>query len=346
MTSPLRTPSSHPLLRPALVALLVPVLPLLVGCGGDGARGGAGAGDAPAAATVEAPQGEPEAVSLLGVPLFPPPLTAELEAQRLAQLETAQAELGANPTDADALIWVGRRQAYLGNYRDAIATFTDGIEFHPEDARMYRHRGHRWITVREFDRAIADFRQGAALEEGEPDEVEPDGLPNPLGIPTSTLQFNIWYHLGLAHYVRGEFQEALAAYQRCMEVSTNPDARAATAYWQYLTLKRLGRDAEAEALLAPFGPGYEVIENQSYVDLLQLFRGDRTPEDLLGAGGDAPTLESTTTAYGVGAWHLVNGRTAEAMDVFSRIVAATAQWAAFGYVAAEAEVARAGEGGE
>lgn len=314
--------------------------------GGDQEEGGGGAeAGASEAASAAAPAGRPEATSLLGVPLHPAPLPPELEAQRVAQLETAQAELAANPTDADAIIWVGRRLAYLGRYREAIAAFSDGIELHPQDARMYRHRGHRWITVREFDRAIEDFRQGAALEEGEADEVEPDGLPNARGIPTSTLQFNIWYHLGLAYYVKGEFQEALAAYEECMEVSTNPDARAATAYWMYLTLKRLGRDEEAEALLAPFGPGYEVIENQSYVDLLQLFRGDRTAEDLLGAGGDAPTLESTTTAYGVGAWHLVNDRTSEAMDVFSRIVAATGQWSAFGYVAAEAEVARAGEGG-
>lgn len=343
MSHALRLSVGHPIPRSLLRAGLVGVF-FLAGCGaGDAADESP---DTPPVAEAPAStQGEPEATSLLGVPLYPTPLSPELQAQREAQLETALAERAANPTDADALIWVGRRQAYLGNYRDAIETFSEGVELHPQDARMVRHRGHRWITVREFDRAIEDFRQGAALEEGEPDEVEPDGLPNARGIPTSTLQFNIWYHLGLAHYVKGEYEEALAAYERCMDVSTNPDARAATAYWQYLTLRRLGRDSEAEALLTPFGPGYEVIENQSYVDLLQLFRGDRTAEELLGAGSDAPTLESTTTAYGVGAWHLVNGRTEQAMDVFSRIVAATGQWSAFGYVAAEAEVARAGQGG-
>ena len=320
-----------------LASLLFP--PFVAGCGEGGGSGGDQApGAAPPAAS--APAAAPEATSLLGTPLYATPLAPELLAQRTEELATAEAELGANAGDANALIWVGRRQAYLGRYRDAIATFSDGIEFHPDDARMFRHRGHRWITVREFDRAIEDFRRGAELVEGRPDEVEPDGLPNARGIPTSTLQFNIWYHLGLAHYVKGEFQEALDAYNACMEVSTNPDARAATAYWQYLTLKRLGRDDEAAAALVPFAPGYEVIENQSYVDLLQLFRGDRTAEELLGAAGDSPTLESTTTAYGVGAWHLVNGRNAEAQDVFSRIVAAGAQWAAFGYVAAEAEVAR------
>jgi len=302
-----------------LASLLFP--PLLAACGeGRGSGGDQEPASRPAAS---APATAPEATSLLGTPLYATPLAPDLLARRAEELATAEVELGANAGDADALIWVGRRQAYLGRYRDAIATFSEGIQLHPNDARMVRHRGHRWITVREFDRAIEDFRRGVELVAGRPDEVEPDGLPNPRGIPTSTLQFNIWYHLGLAHYVKGEFQEALEAYNACMAVSTNPDAR------------------EAAAVLTPFAPGYEVIENQSYVDLLQLFRGDRTADELLGAGGDSPTLESTTTAYGVGAWHLVNGRNDEALDVFSRIVAASDQWAAFGYVAAEAEVARA-----
>lgn len=292
----------------------------------------------------ESPQLPPgaEAVSLLGRTLTAPPLSPEVRAQRERDLQEAEAALAAAPGSADALIWVGRRQAYLGRYRDAIATFTEGIRLHPEDARMYRHRGHRWITVRELDRAIEDFSRGTALVAGRPDEVEPDGMPNPLGIPTSTLHFNLWYHLGLAHYLKGDFPAALEAYRACMEVSTNPDARAATSYWLYLTLRRLGRDAEAAAILEPFGPEYEVIENQAYLDLLRLFRGDAAPEDLLGAGAEEPTLQGTTTAYGVGAWYLVNGDRDRALDIFRRAVAAETQWAAFGYIASEAELAREG----
>jgi tetratricopeptide (TPR) repeat protein len=291
-----------------------------------------------------APPEGAEAVSFLGAPLRAPALSAELLEQRTRELADAEAALAAAPGDADALIWVGRRQAYLGRYRDAIETFSEGIRLHPDDARMYRHRAHRWITVREVDRAIEDFNRGVELIAGTSDQVEPDGLPNPLGIPTSTLHFNIWYHLGLAHYLKGSLDQALAAYEECMAVSTNPDALAATSYWLHLTLRRLGRDSAAAAILDPFGADYEVIENQAYLDLLRLFRGDTTPEAILGPSGEAPTLQGTTGAYGVGAWHLVNGRTDAAMDIFRRVVAAEDQWAAFGYIAAEAELVRAGEG--
>ncbi len=327
------------------------LLVLAAGCGGDGppaevvpqGAGGAAGAVAPAlpGSTGAPPEGS-EAVSFLGGPLSAPPLPADLLEQRTRQLGEAEAALSAAPGNADALIWVGRRQAYLGRYRDAIETFSEGIRAHPEDPRMYRHRGHRWITVRELDSAIADFRRGVELIAGTEDEVEPDGLPNARGIPTSTLHFNIWYHLGLAHYLRGELDDALVAYEACMRVSTNPDARAATSYWLYLTLRRLGRDEAAAAVLEPFGPDYEVIENQAYLDLLRLFRGERTPGEILGPAGEEPTLEGTTGAYGVGAWHLVNGRQDEALDIFRRVVAARDQWAAFGYVAAEAELVRAG----
>ena len=84
----------------------------------------------------------------------PPPLTMPeaVRAQREQELATARANYEKNPSDADALIWLGRRTAYLGRYAEAIEIFTDGIRKHPRDARMLRHRGHRWITLRQFDR--------------------------------------------------------------------------------------------------------------------------------------------------------------------------------------------------
>ncbi len=110
---------------------------------------------------------------------------------------------------------------------------------------LYRHRGHRFITLRCFDDAIKDFEKAAKLVKGKPDEVEPDGLPNARNIPTSTLQSNIWYHLGLAHYLKGDFGSARKAYREAEKVSKNPDMMVATTHWLYMTLRRLGREKEA-----------------------------------------------------------------------------------------------------
>lgn len=282
-----------------------------------------------------------EAISLLGDTLRAPAIPDSLRQAREAQLAEARAALERNPGDADAMIWVGRRLAYLGRYRDAIAAFTQGVNQHPQDARFYRHRGHRYISVRQLDSAIADFAHAAQLERGQPDEVEPDGQPNARNIPTSTLQFNIWYHLGLVYYLKGDFANALRAYQECLAVSKNPDAQVATSHWLYMTLRRLDRTAEAARVLRPISPDMDVIENGSYHRLLLLYQGLLPADSLfrLQPGGEV-SLQDVTQAYGVGNWHRYNGRRPQADEVFRAIVAAKSQWAAFGYLAAEAELAR------
>lgn len=290
---------------------------------------------------LEEAQASVVAISLLGDTLRTPPLPDSVRQARSEQLAAALDELGAKPGNADALIWAGRRAAYLGWHREAIDFFTDGIAEHPGDARFYRHRGHRYITVRQLDSAIADLEQAAQLERGQPDEVEPDGQPNARGIPTSTLQFNIWYHLGLAHYLKGDFDNALRAYRACMAVSKNPDAQVATSHWLYMTLRRMNRAAEAARVLAPISPEMDIIENGSYHRLLLMYKGLLPADSVfrLREGTEA-SLQDVTQAYGVGNWHRYNGRPEEALRVFRAIVTARSQWPAFGYIAAEAELAR------
>ena len=286
----------------------------------------------------QTPESRQEATSLLGRPLVPAPIAADVRKTLEANLEKAEIEHGKNPDDPDATIWLGRRQAYLGRYRDAIETFSKGIEKHPDDARMYRHRGHRYITVRELPKAVADFTKAAQLVAGKPDQVEPDGQPNARNIPTSTLQSNIYYHLGLAHYLTRDFAKAADAYARCMTVSKNPDMLVATTYWYYLALARLGRSAEAATLLQPISAEMEIIENASYHRLLRMFKGELTPESLLAPG--AAGLDAVTTKYGIAAWHLANGRRDAGLTLLREIVdGVPQQWPAFGYIAAEADLA-------
>jgi tetratricopeptide (TPR) repeat protein len=278
-----------------------------------------------------------QAISLLGEPLYSARLSAATLSAYEQRLAEARRAYDRAPANADSIIWLGRRTAYLGRYREAIAIFTEGIAKHPNDARMYRHRGHRYVTVRELDRALADLARAAALTAGRPDEIEPDGIPNARNIPTSTLQSNVWYHLGLAHYLKGDFTRALAAYREAMRVSTNPDMLVATSHWLYMTLRRLGREAEAGVVLAPISREMPIIENDAYHRLLLLYKGELPADSLAPSGADP--LSDASIGYGVGNWHLYNGRMREAMDVFRRVLRG-GNWPAFGYIAAEAEVAR------
>ena len=322
---------------PAAAAGALAALLALGACGGDGGEGVVEEPTGtPSLQAAELPEGA-EAVSLLGELLTPAPASPEVAARQAADIEAAQTDYDADPDDADAIIWLGRRIGYTAAYRRAIEVFSEGIRKHPADARMYRHRGHRWISVREFDRAIEDLSRAAELEAGQPDEVEPDGQPNERGIPTSTLQSNIHYHLALAHYLKGDFEPALASYADYMAVTDNPDQLVAISHWWYMALRRLGRDEEAAALLEPVTADLDVIENHAYHQLLLMYKGELAADELWDPASDDPS--GVAVAYGVATWHLYNGRGEMAAEMYRRILEGSG-WAGFGYIAAEAEVAR------
>lgn len=284
-------------------------------------------------------QRSPEGVSLLGRPLVSPEPTGAAKTRLEADLARAEADLARDPHSAEAGVWVGRRLGYLGRYRDAIAAFSRVIAEHPDDPHAYRHRGHRYISVRELDKAIADLQRAADLTRGKPDEIEVDGAPNKYNKPRSTLQSNILYHLGLAYYLKGEFARALPVYRDAMVVSrVNDDMLVATADWLYMTLRRLGRDAEAREVLAPIREQMDILENDAYHARLLMYKGLRTPESVLNLN-TADDVQIATQGYGVGNWYLVNGDKTRARDIFERVVAGKA-WSAFGFIAAEAELAR------
>ena len=267
-----------------------------------------------------------------------PQLSLETRRDFETKFAQAQADFEKNSRDVNSVIWLGRRTAYLGRYKDAINIYTDGIEKFPADARLYRHRGHRFITLRCFDSAIADFERAAKLIKGKSDEIEPDGLPNARNIPTSTLQSNIWYHLGLAYYLKGNFSRALRAYREAEKVSKNSDLLVATSHWLYMTLRRLGRHKEAAGSLEQIRDDLDLIENTDYYKLIQLYQGKLKPLDLVGEiGKSVGTLSNATVGYGLGNWYLYNKQRAEA-ERFFRLVTAGEQWASFGFIAAEKEL--------
>jgi tetratricopeptide (TPR) repeat protein len=286
-----------------------------------------------------APADGREATSLLGEPLFTPEIAPERRAALEANLAAAEEALARNPKGLDEHIWLGRRLAYLGRFRAAIAAYERGLALHPQSYRLLRHRGHRWITLREFERAIADLSRAAELAQPFKDEREPDGAPNERNVPTSTDKSNIYYHLGLAHYLSGQFQRAEAAWRECLKYSrVSDDMLVANAYWLALTLQRQGRRDEVRVFLRnTVRPGMDILENHAYYALVQRFQGE-VAGDLL--EGLAPEdVAYATTAYGLAAWALCAGRKDEAFAQFRKIVAGT-NWAAFGTIAAEAELAR------
>jgi tetratricopeptide (TPR) repeat protein len=275
-------------------------------------------------------------ISFCGIKTYPAlSFSVESKTKLEADVETARIIFLKDTSNADALIWYGRRVAYLGKYDEAIALYSKGIALHSTDARFYRHRGHRYLTIRCIDKAIADFEKATALIKGKPDEIEPDGMPNAQNIPTSTLQSNIWYHLGLAYYLKGDFERAEAAYKECLNVSTNPDMYVATANWYYITLRELKKEKESEALLQTISKDMKLIENEGYLTILLLYKKQQSSDELYQTlMGNTNSLSNATLGFGLGNYYWLNGQTQKAKTIFEKIIAGN-QWGSFAYMAAE-----------
>ena len=270
-----------------------------------------------------------EAVSVSGQPLLrsePSPSVKERYAR-------AHEEWKADRNNADKIIWYGRWTAYTGRYRDAIRVFSMGIRKHPADARMLRHRGHRYISIRDFTRAVNDLERAGLMMAFEPDEIEPDGMPNKFNIPVSTLKSNIFYHLGLGWYLKGELEKALDAWTSDLSLSVNDDMNVATLHWVYMTLRELGREEEAVAALEPVNSDMHIIENQAYHKLCLFYKGEITIEEL--TGGDYSDIMNDAMLYGLGNRYLYEmNDTIAALGYFDRIFK-SGSWASFGFIAAE-----------
>src|SRR5690625_7950856 len=81
------------------------------------------------------------------------------------------------------------------------------------------------------------------------DEPEPDLFQGPQGAPASTLKSNVWYHLVLAHYFKEDFAEASNQFQKILDPEDVTALEIAALCWNYMALKRAGRDLEAGQLL-------------------------------------------------------------------------------------------------
>jgi tetratricopeptide (TPR) repeat protein len=273
-----------------------------------------------------------------------PNLSEEAYRDHTAKYVAALKNYSKDSSHADNIIWLGRRHAYLGRYQDAIQVFSKGILIHPADARFYRHRGHRYITLRCFDKAIEDLEMAASLIKGKEDEVEPDGIPNKENIPLSTLQTNIWYHLGLAYFLKGDLENAERAYAQGISISKNEDMHVAMANWLYISLLSRGNTDMAQIVFETVSQSPKLIENGDYLTNLYYYVHRPAVNEIerytnTVVGKDTATVKAATIYFGAGYYARLNNMKEKADLLFKKALA-TGQWSSFGYIAAEAELKR------
>ena len=238
-----------------------------------------------------------QGMSLLGENLIRRQVDVQKDSLQIVNYRKALSEYENDKMNAEHIIWLGRRIAYLGDYQKAIQIFTEGVADFSKDARFYRHRGHRYISTRQLDKAIADFEKASKLIAGEADTIEPDGIPNRLNQPVSSLHTNIYYHYGLAYYLKNELEQAYEQFEKCLQASKNDDMVVASKHWLYMILRRLNKIPEAEALLEDVTEDMTIIENDAYHQLLLFYKGELTETDLKGNESIGSWIMAFSTTY-------------------------------------------------
>jgi tetratricopeptide (TPR) repeat protein len=243
---------------------------------------------------------------------------AGVEYRSLADTGTvarAQAALDADPRNIDRVIALGVAQSGVRQFREAIETFTRGLAITPNHAMLYRWRGHRYLSVREFDRALADLTRGFVLD---------------------STNYGVLYHLGIVRFVRGDFAGAADAFGRAQPLAPEAGELAGSTDWLWMSLSRAGRHAEAKAMLDRRPDSLKVAN--AYAQRLRLYRGEIGPNEVI-TPADTADVQAATLAFGVGNWYVVRGDTARARPWFERSIR-SGGWPGFGFILSEAELRR------
>ena len=227
----------------------------------------------------------------------------------------AEKALAADPKNVDLIIALGVAQSGARQYLEAIATFTRGLAIAPNNALLYRWRGHRYLSTRQFDKAMADLNKGRQLD--------------------SSI-YGIWYHLGIVRYAKGDFSGAADAFARAQPSAPDAGELAGSTDWLWMSLSRAGRGADAQAMLNRHPDS--LATTVAYAQRLKLYRGEIGPDAVFTAA-DTSDIQVATLSYGLGNWYLVRGDTTRARDYFARAVA-SGGWPGFGFIISEIELKR------
>ena len=286
-----------------------------------------------------------QGVTPLGVPMSPrTPNAAEEE-----RIRAADEALAGAPDSLLLVLEAASAREAVWRYADAVALYRQAAVRHPDSWRLPLGMGHRLIRLRRTGEALAALERSLALD--------PEG-------------FNAHYLLGLARYLRGDYAGAVDVYQACLDlaeaggaespqgdprtcrdVANDPASRVALTSWMYRAMGRAGRREEAARLVEGIPEGMDIPnlsaelypgspippdDNTHYYLTLLFYRGLMSEDAVLSdprvSEGQWPTV-----AYGVAAYHLVEGDTARAVQLLDSIVAQP-YWARLGHVAAEADL--------
>lgn len=230
------------------------------------------------------------------------------------EVKEIEKEIEKNPSDCELWMRKGIALSKQMLFKEAVEAYSVGLSYNPFHALTYRHRGHRYLSIRCFAEAAADLELSSRLD------------------PSN---WDTWYHLGLAYYLLKDYKRAARAYRACLDITDSEDKLVAIVDWYWMTAKRLGNEKLAAELLEMVNENTDPGENLSYKRRILMYKGIIKPEDLMQfEGAEFPDLEIATQGYGLSNYYYLNGDMEKSNAVLKQILTIKSFWSAFGFLAA------------
>jgi tetratricopeptide (TPR) repeat protein len=224
----------------------------------------------------------------------------------------ARKSLAADPKNVERVLKLSKVEAARRQYREAVATSTEGLAFAPKNPDLYLERGHRELGLRELKAAMTDLEQAT--------RIAPEML--------------------------GEFDQAAASFDRARALAKSNDSLIDCSNWLYVSLRRAGKEQAAAQALARITPDVKNTEPHLYfyLRLLRFYQGQLTAEVVLPRPPAGPEdlegeLAFDTVSYGVANWHLYHHNLSDAVGLFRNVVKGEA-WNSWGFIGSEVELLR------
>jgi tetratricopeptide (TPR) repeat protein len=239
----------------------------------------------------------------------------------------------ANPKDMALLLRAAAERDQLFRFSESAELFTEALGLMPDNPRILRLRGHRYLSLRRFDEAENDLRASLTA------------------VPES---FEASLMLGITLYMQGKFAESadimgkclaqtgehtpVQGMQSCKGMMSNPNAGSAMLDWRYRSLLRAGRQDEAAEALKQINAEWKPAGNAANLRALRVAQGSMTSEEALKLEPRAG-LDYLTVLSGIAVQQLVAGKTEEACRMFKQAQMDN-YWSGFGMILAEVELAK------
>jgi len=275
---------------------------------------------------------QPEAYSFSGAALLPKAADSRSLAKSDSLITVIQKR---DKTEVD-YIDMGRALVSTNRFRLAVENYSEGLTKYPQSFRLLRHRGHRYINLRQLDKAIADLTQAEKLIRAEAPIYEYDGA----GKPGATYQHQIWYHIGLYHYLKKDYATSAGTFEKSVATAQEGKDVAGSSDWLYNAYMRSGQKEKAAAVLKPFTLDFKIDDKDyPYFRRLLLYKGLIKPEQLVDVRKSIGemTLSEITKLYGLANWYAYNGDQTTANILYKKILDSK-EWAGFAYAGAELDV--------